>query len=104
MSMSRFSCPWPSAQTSYPISCPQGTSSWSAPHAGKLSEEDVKEMLANMELAAPEDVALVKLLSKWAKRGRRSSPEPQVSHLNLSQLRQEVEICMPASLILKAEF
>lgn len=52
-------------------------------YTGKLSEEDVKEMLANMELAAPEDVALVKLLSKWAKRGRRSSPEPQVSHLSL---------------------
>lgn len=50
----------------------------SAIASGKLSEEDVKEMLANMELAAPEDVALVKLLSKWAKRGQRSSPEPQV--------------------------
>ena len=46
--------------------------------SGKLSEEDVREMLANMRLAAPEDAALVKLLSKWAKRGRRTSPEPQV--------------------------
>lgn len=46
--------------------------------AGKLNEEDVKEMLTNMKLAAPEDVALVELLSRWAKRGRRSSPEPQV--------------------------
>ena len=46
---------------------------------GKLSEEDVREMLTNMKLAAPEDVALVKLLSKWAKRARRSSPEPQVA-------------------------
>lgn len=35
-------------------------------------------MLANMKLAAPEDAPLVQLLSKWAKRGRRTrSPEPQ---------------------------
>ena len=47
--------------------------------AGKLSDEDVHEMLSNMELAAPEDSALVQLLSRWAKRGRRPSPEPQVT-------------------------
>jgi len=41
-------------------------------------------MLSNMELAAPEDSALVQLLSRWAKRGRRPSPEPQVPPLPAS--------------------
>ena len=47
-------------------------------------------MLANMKLAAPEDAALVQLLSRWAQRGRRSSPEPQV-HLLLRTWGSELQ-------------
>ena len=47
---------------------------------GTLDEEAANEMLANMQLAAPREAALVELLTGWAKRGRQPSPEPQVSH------------------------
>lgn len=46
---------------------------------GTLDEEAANEMLANMQLAAPREAALVELLTGWAKRGRQPSPEPQVS-------------------------
>ena len=44
-----------------------------------MSEKEASSMLFNMRLAAPEvDSTLVELLSRWALRGRHSSPEPKV--------------------------
>lgn len=56
-------------------------------------------MLENMKLAAPEDAALVQLLSRWARRGRRTSPEPQVNgsclldNLALYRLGSLLHVC-----------
>lgn len=47
--------------------------------AEKLTEEEAKAMLQDLQLAAPADEGpLVGLLSRWAARGRQDSPEPQV--------------------------
>ena len=47
--------------------------------AEKLTEEEAKAMLQDLQLAAPADEGpLVGLLSRWAARGRQESPEPQV--------------------------
>ncbi len=47
--------------------------------AEKLTEEEARAMLQDLQLAAPADEGpLVGLLSRWAARGRQESPEPQV--------------------------
>eukprot|EP00887_Chlorella_sp_A99_P004372 scaffold15.g4372.t1 len=43
--------------------------------AGKLADDDVREWLANIRLAAPaEDAPLVELLGQWARRGKHVPP------------------------------
>ena len=47
--------------------------------AEKLTEEEARAMLQDLQLGAPADGGpLVGLLSRWAARGRQESPEPQV--------------------------
>lgn len=47
--------------------------------AEKLTEDEARAMLQDLELAAPADEGpLMGLFSRWAARGRQDSPEPQV--------------------------
>ena len=47
--------------------------------AEKLTDEEAKAMLQDLQLGAPADEgALVGLRSRWAARGRQDSPEPHV--------------------------
>ena len=60
--------------------------------AEKLTEEEARAMLQDLQLAAPADEGpLVGLLSRWAARGRQESPEPQVCLCTVLLIRRMAE-------------